>query len=93
MKSCIMHEKLAQSMPAMDEKIEKILTKLFENLEAKVQATEIEGLTLRGVASDIKDVGEALNALATGLDNYKKVSWDITQAANPSEPAKSRLPR
>ena len=93
MKSCIMHEKLAQSKPAMDEKIEKILTKLFENLEAKVQATEIEGLTLRGVASDIKDVGEALNALATGLDNYKKVSWDITQAANPSEPAKSRLPR
>lgn len=77
----------------MDEKIEKILNKLFENLEEKTQATKIEHITLGGVASDIKEVGEALNALATGLDNYRKVSWDITQAANPSESAKSRLSR
>lgn len=86
-----MHEKIAQSIPIIDEKIEKILTKLFENLEAKTQATNLSDLTLGGVASDVKEVGEALNALATGLDNYRKVSYDITQAANPQEPAKSRL--
>jgi len=93
MKSCAMHEKLAQSIPAMDEKIEKILNKLFENLEAKVQAENIHETTLGGVASNMKEVGEALNALAIGLDNYQKVSYEITQAANPLEPAKSCLSR
>ena len=77
--SSIMHEKLAQSIPLIDEKINVILTKLFENLEAKVQAENVRDITRRGVASDIKEVGEALNALATGLDNYRKVSREISR--------------
>ena len=48
-------------------------------MEAKVQAENVRDITLRGVASDIKEVGEALNALATGLDNYRKVSREISR--------------
>ena len=78
-----MHEKIAQSIPAMDEKIEKILNKLFENLDTKVQAEDVSLTTLSGVTSDMRGVGEALNALATGLDNYRRVSRDITNDAKP----------
>ena len=78
-----MHEKLAQSIPVIDEKIDKILVKLFEDLDAKAQATSFKDVTLGGTISHIKELGDALNALATGLDNYRRALRDIADAAKP----------
>lgn len=76
-----MHEKLNEQIDTMDEKVIKIanlyLDRIEEALRSKARSSS-QGTEL----SNIKFAGEALKALADGLESYRAVTSSIKTDAS-----------
>ena len=71
-----MHEKLNEQIEAMDEKIAKIANACLDNIQKAIdQNTDIG--TIGNEANATKIVGEALKALADGLESYRMMTKNI----------------
>jgi hypothetical protein len=77
-----MHEKLDEALESMDEKVIKIanlyLDRIEQALESKARPSS-QGTEF----SNIKSAGEALKALADGLESYRMATKGIKLDAKP----------
>jgi DNA-binding ferritin-like protein len=76
-----MHEKLDETLASMDKKVAKIANACLDNIQKAIDTEETVG-TISNEAHTTKIVGEALKALADGLESYKAVTSSIKTDAS-----------
>lgn len=78
-----MHEKLDETLASMDEKIAKIIESDITRLESLVTADKFPDYNkIKDVTIRMKETGEALKALADGLESYRAVTNSINTDAS-----------
>lgn len=78
-----MHEKLNEQIEAMNEKVVKITNECLEMLEKDIEDEKQK--TNGDWIAAVRRTGEALKALADGLESYRAVTKAIKQDANPRQ--------
>lgn len=71
-----MHEKLNEQIQTMDEKVAKIANACLDNIQKSIDRDLPIG-TISNEANTTKIAGEALKALADGLESYRAVTSAI----------------
>lgn len=79
-----MHEKLNEQIDAMDEKVARIADTCLDHIEKTLKANP-GSHTIGTDASNVKEIGEALKALADGLESYRMASKGIKLDATPHQ--------
>lgn len=79
-----MHEKIYDQIDEMDEKVTRIASACLDNI---LKAVDVDkNINTIGVeANTLKSVGEALKALADGLESYRAVTKAIEKDATPKQ--------
>ena len=77
-----MSEYLNDKLSSMDENVAKIVDASLNQLQIAISSGDYHDQTaLRHAVENVKNIGDALKALADGLETYKKVSNDICTAS------------
>jgi len=79
-----MHEKLNEQIDAMDEKVIKIANLYLDRIETALESGGRSNNTGNELIN-VKSAGEALKALADGLESYRAVTNAIKKDATPVE--------